>query len=452
MVRIREAPGWREAGRFFKLVLRRRADESGLIGSGSEGAILQGRRWFILAVLFAARAVTGFQFQSIGSSANALMQDMGLSYAEVGMLLGAYLLPGAVVAFPAGLLGQRISDKTLGLAGLVLMALSGVALSFGYGFISALVARTVGGAGATIVILVATKMTTDWFDRSELVLAMSLLQMSWPFGAMVALPIQSYLVQSMGWHAVMASGAICTAVVFGAFALIPRPAGQAGAQAEGGARLPVAVLIPVLVAGTIWGAMNLACVLFFSYAPMLLAAQGSTPTVAASLTSLAIWFTILAIPTGGYLVHRSGRPITAIILCGPIAALALMLFVADVHPTISCLMFGVAIGPLSGAILSLPAQVLDPRDRSLGLGLFYTCFYILMAVGPSAAGRLQDAWHTPSAALIAGAVLLLAMVPLSLAFVALTKRLIPSARARLHSSPAPRRLARVRSASRAGHH
>jgi MFS family permease len=212
------------------------------------------------------------------------------------------------------------------------------------------------------------------------------------------------------------------------------------------------VLIPVLVSGTIWGAMNLACVLFFSYAPMLLAAQGSTPTVAASLTSLAIWFTILAIPTGGYLVHRSGRPITAIIFCGPIAALALMLFVADVHPTISCLMFGVAIGPLSGAILSLPAQVLDPRDRSLGLGLFYTCFYILMAVGPSAAGRLQDAWHTPSAALIAGAVLLLAMVPLSLAFVALTKRLIPSARARLHSSPAPRRLARVRSASRAGHH
>ena len=76
----------------------------------------------------------------------------------------------------------------------------------------------------------------------------------------------------------------------------------------------------MIIAGIIWGAMNLACVLFFSYAPLLMVAQGSSPTVAASLTSLAIWFTILAIPAGGYLVHRSGRPITAIIACGLIAA------------------------------------------------------------------------------------------------------------------------------------
>ena len=57
--------------------------------------------------------------------------------------------------------------------------------------LAALAARTVGGVGATIVVLVATKMTVDWFDSREIVLAMSLLQMSWPFGAMLALPIQA---------------------------------------------------------------------------------------------------------------------------------------------------------------------------------------------------------------------------------------------------------------------
>jgi cytochrome b561 len=67
------------------------------------------------------------------------------------------------------------------------------------------------------------------------------------------------------------------------------------------------------------GAMNLACVLFFSYAPLQMVAQGSSPAVAASLTSLAIWFTILAIPSGGYLVYRSGRPIAAIVACSLIA-------------------------------------------------------------------------------------------------------------------------------------
>jgi predicted MFS family arabinose efflux permease len=144
--------------------------------------------------------------------------------------------------------------------------------------------------------------------------------------------------------------------------------------------------------------------------------------VSASLTSLAIWFTILAIPAGGYLVHRSGRPIVAIVICGVFAAAALGLFVANFHPTISCLIFGLAVGPLSGAILSLPAKVLEPADRSVGFGLFYTCFYVLMAVGPAAAGRLQDAFGSPSAALVAGAALLLAMVPLVLLFWSLSKR------------------------------
>src|SRR6202011_5566994 len=109
---------------------------------------MPGRRWLILAALFFARAATGFQFQSVGSSARMLMQDLGIDYSQIGMLLGAYLLPGVVVAFPAGLLGQRFREKRLGLAGLALMVISGVALSICDGFAMALVARTLGGVGA----------------------------------------------------------------------------------------------------------------------------------------------------------------------------------------------------------------------------------------------------------------------------------------------------------------
>jgi predicted MFS family arabinose efflux permease len=378
------------------------------------------RRWVILAVLFSARAATGFQFQSVGSAAKLLMQDLAIDYSQIGMLLGAYLLPGVIVAFPAGLLGQRFQEKTLGLAGLALMVISGVALSVCDGFVAALAARILGGVGATIAILVATKMTTDWFDGREIVLAMSLLQVSWPFGAMLALPIQASVAQSFGWPAVMMSGAVVAGAAFCAFAFVSGPSERAQQAAAGRSRLSGAVLLPVIVAGTIWGAMNLACILFFSYAPLLMVAQGSSPTAAASVVSLAIWFTILAIPSGGYLVQRSGRPIAAIVVCSLIAAAALGLFSAGVYPTISCMVFGVFVGPLSGAILSLPSKVLAPRDRAVGFGVFFTCFYVLMAVGPLAAGHLQDVWGSPSAALIAGAALLVAIAPLSLAFVFLS--------------------------------
>jgi predicted MFS family arabinose efflux permease len=377
---------------------------------------MPGRRWLILAALFFARAATGFQFQSVGSSARMLMQDMGIDYSQIGMLLGAYLLPGVVVAFPAGLLGRSFRDDRLGLAGLGLMTISGVALSFSDGFVAALVARTIGGVGATIVVLVATKMTADWFNGREIVLAMSLLQVSWPFGAMLALPIQAAIAQSWGWPAAMMSAALVAAVALAAFVFVSEPERLAQRAAMDGSRLSGAVLIPVIVAGTAWGAMNLACILFFSYAPLLLVAQGSSPTAAAALTSLAVWFTILAIPLGGYLVHRSDRPIASIIVCSVTAAVALVLFAADVHPTISCMAFGVFVGPLSGAILSLPPKVLAPRDRAVGFGVFFTCFYALMAVGPLAVGYLQDVWGSPAAAIVAGAALLVTAVPLSVSF------------------------------------
>jgi predicted MFS family arabinose efflux permease len=383
---------------------------------------MPGRRWIVLAILFVTRAATGFQFQSVGSSAPLLMRDLAIDYSQIGMLLGAYLLPGVVVAFPAGLLGRRFQEKTLGLAGLALMVISGLTLGYSESFVVALVARTVGGAGATIVVLVATKLTTDWFDRREIVLAMSILQMSWPFGAMLALPIQAVVAQLWGWPAVMISGALCAGAALLAFTFVSPAAQAVQAATVDRAKLPGAVLLPVTIAGIVWGAMNLACILFFSYAPLLMTARGSSPTVAASLTSLAIWLTILAIPTGGYVVHRLGKPMAAIAVCALIAACALTLFVAGIYPTASCLMFGIAVGPLSGAILSLPAQVLKPSQRSVGFGVFYTCFYVLMAVGPSAVGRLQDIWRSPTAGLIAAATLLVVVVPLSLSFASLVNR------------------------------
>jgi predicted MFS family arabinose efflux permease len=379
------------------------------------------RRWVILAILFASRAATGFQFQSVGSVADHLMRDLGLGYAQIGALLGTYLLPGIVVAFPAGLLGARVREKSLGLFGLALMVISGLAFANADSFATALAARTVGGVGATLVVLAATKLTADWFEGREIVLAMSILQMSWPFGAMLALPMQAAIAQGFGWPAEMVCGSLCALITLAGFALIPNCNTHGDRQPAGGAELGRAILVPVIVAGIVWGLMNLACVLFFSHAPTLMGLRGFSPTAAASLTSLSIWLTILAIPTGGYLVHRLGKPVVAIAVCAPLGAAALVSFVLDLGPTLSCLMFGVAVGPLSGAILSLPAAILRPQDRSAGFGVFYTCFYLLMAVGPAFAGRLQDLLASPPAALVVAAMSLVATVPLSLAFAILSK-------------------------------
>jgi hypothetical protein len=60
----------------------------------------------------AARTTVGFQFQSVGAVGPFLVTDLGLSYAELGSLMGLYLLPGVVLALPAAM-GRSHSSLTV---------------------------------------------------------------------------------------------------------------------------------------------------------------------------------------------------------------------------------------------------------------------------------------------------------------------------------------------------
>ena len=64
-------------------------------------------RWLVLAVLFLARTAMGFQFQSVASLSSFVITDLDIDYTQLGLLIGSYLLPGIVIAYPSGLLGQR---------------------------------------------------------------------------------------------------------------------------------------------------------------------------------------------------------------------------------------------------------------------------------------------------------------------------------------------------------
>ena len=85
------------------------------------------RRWLVLGLLALVRIAMGIQFQSIGAVGPALVSGLGLDYATLGTLAGAYLLPGAAMALPAGWLTARLGDRPTVLGGLALMAAGGVA-------------------------------------------------------------------------------------------------------------------------------------------------------------------------------------------------------------------------------------------------------------------------------------------------------------------------------------
>src|SRR5215467_408213 len=93
-----------------------------------------GRRWTMLALLFAARIGLGFNFQTLGSVADPLVRELHLGFAEIGTLIGLFNAPGLVLAIPAGLAGRYASDRLLVASGLAAMVASGALALVADGF------------------------------------------------------------------------------------------------------------------------------------------------------------------------------------------------------------------------------------------------------------------------------------------------------------------------------
>ena len=212
-------------------------------------------RWRMLAVLFLARTVMGFQFQTIASTEGQLRRALGIGFTEIGTLIGLYMLPGILLAFPGGLLVRRFGDKLICCAGLLLMALGAALLGLGHSFEVVLAGRVLSGIGGVFLSLAITKMVTDWFAGREIVTAMSVMLTSWPFGIAAGLVLFAPLSEARGWTAVMyvsaAASLVALLLVVGMYRAPADTAAQSGPARIGSAlaMLPRAEIVPVLIAG-----------------------------------------------------------------------------------------------------------------------------------------------------------------------------------------------------------
>ena len=381
-------------------------------------------RWLMLLLLFVARVAMGFQFQSVASTAPFLVRDLGIGYAQVGTLIGLYMLPGVLIALPGGLMGHRFGDKAICASGLALMMAGGLILGTAHGYGIAVLGRLLSGVGAVLFNLVLTKMTTDWFAGREIVLAMAVILSSWPFGIAAGLLSQGVIAQTAGWPAAMhvATG-LCAAALLLMTTLYRRPPGPASAPLTKKRRaLPAGRAVPALiVAGLGWGLLNLGLVLFFSFVPLMLVEQGVPSLSAASWAGAALWISMISIPLGGLAVQRSGMPDAAIFVFCCAAAVVLALLPTGAVPLLLCILFGLVLGPPPGAIMAQPARVLAPADRAAGLGVFYTFYYLLVATGPALAGLLRDHTGTASAPVLLGALAFLLVPVCTMTFRALAR-------------------------------
>jgi MFS family permease len=361
------------------------------------------KRWLILSVLLLGRTATGFQFQSVATLSSFLVPELSIDYTQLGILIGFYLLPGIVIAYPSGWLGQRFGDKNVVILGMTLMVIGGVLIGISHDYAAFLVGRLISGIGAVLLNVLLTKMATDWFIGRELGTALALLVSSWPIGigaALIVLPRVATISSAATAFVMTAVAAALVLVLIAVVYRVPPTASDTASPAGGsGSGLSVGEFGLVSLAAAVWVLFNVGYVILISFAPPLLIAHGESVKGAATATSLASWTIIPTIALGGMLLDRIGHATALMITSFTVLGLSIMLMpTASSFALISFI--GAVAGVPCGAMLVLPAEVLRPQSRGPGMGVFFTWYYVGMALLTPAAGFVRDLTGDPGTPLI----------------------------------------------------
>ena len=354
------------------------------------------KRWAMLALIFATRVGLGFQFQTIGSVADPLIQRLHLSFAEVGTLIGLFLMPGLVLAIPAGFAGRYAADRVLVAIGLVCLAFGGALAASADGFVVLALGRLLCGVGFVLTTLYYTKMVADWFSGRELATAMAVLVMSWPFGIAMGQVGHGWLQATQGWRAPFVAASLYCLIGAIAVLFVYRPPHRTGAASVApSARLTSREWTLTLIASVAWATFNAGYVIYLSFAPRVLVAGGMGGLEAAWIISLASWVMIFSGAMCGQIADRTGRAdlILYVCLCCGMASLALLPQIAWAVPV--SLAFGLLGVAPAGIVMALTGAAMAPEKRAFGMGVFLSVFFLLTGPAPAVAGWLYDRTGDP---------------------------------------------------------
>jgi hypothetical protein len=130
---------------------------------------------------------------------------------------------------------------------------------------------------------------------------------------------------------------------------------------------------------------------------------------------------LLSIPVGGVLASRLPGPGTLIVLALLAAAAALAAVPRVDASTALFVMIGIISGLPGGAMMTLPARVMDVRSRAIGMGIFYSVSYSVMLGFPILQGALARSIATAVVTFDAAAIAMLVSIPILGLFVALAR-------------------------------
>jgi MFS family permease len=335
--------------------------------------------------------------------------EFGLSYAEVGLLRGAFA--GAMAAFqvPAGWLSERLGAATMLAGGTALSALAFLLVGTAAGFVTLVALLLIGGLGSSVQHPIASSVVARAFAGTRSRIAIGNYNFAGDIGKMMFPAATAFLLMLMNWRsalAVIAGVGLLAAVAI--FLLTPRTDNRSAVQREKDgeeergrheARRGFGFLLGI---GAIDSATRMA---FLTFLPFVLVAKGASIAVVGIALAL-----VFAGGAAGKLVcaHLGVRygvlatvVLTELMTAAGIAALLPL-------PLWACLVLmpivGVALNGTSSVLYGSVPELVAPEKQARAFGVFYTATIGSGAIAPAIYGLFSDSFG------VAGTMLLIAAV------------------------------------------
>ena len=149
---------------------------------------------------------------------------------------------------------------------------------------------------------------------------------------------------------------------------------------------------------------------------ILLVERGWSLATAGSATSLVLWIVSISVPFGGVLADRTGKHTEIMLIGFALFAVGLLMATRTDAVIPAFVLLGLVGGLSAGPIMSLPARILTPAVRAIGMGIHFTMFYAFVVAAPILAGILSTRSGTAATAFDMGACMLALCFPAYWAF------------------------------------
>ena len=339
-----------------------------------------------------------FTLQSLPPVLTLIIEDLGLTHTQAGLLMSLFALPPVFTSILTGFFSDRLGPYRVGIISFVLMISGMVLFAFSHSFFHAGMARVVAGIGASTLAIVSAKIVSQWFGGHEIGTAMGIFNTAMPVGTIICFSTFGNIGERLGWRMAMfiaaGVGVIGLLAFLTIFKSLPRESPKREpVEKRGDERLFSNILSitgPVWMVGLCWMWFNAAVISFSTFAPDYFISRGAPIALAGVLVSLLMWGSLVLSPVIGRLVDTLGKNEMFIGVGGILLGISIFLVTQIERALFPMAVMSFAVAFVPAPVFSFPAKALKQEILGLVFGLYFMMSSLGMFLGPYAVGYVRD--------------------------------------------------------------